>query len=91
MSHAEKASAAVPDFKADRMSLTIRFRICARHFAVPPLLRCIQWRLFFVFGSFNMAAFIHAWFTAPETKQRTLDSNTASHFGNLPGRAEGIE
>ncbi|KAK9428181.1 hypothetical protein V1505DRAFT_417036 [Lipomyces doorenjongii] len=42
-------------------------------FAVPPLLRCIQWRLFFVFGSFNMAAFIHVWFTAPETKQRTLE------------------
>ncbi|KAK9351100.1 general substrate transporter [Lipomyces doorenjongii] len=42
-------------------------------FAVPPLLRSIQWRLFFVFGSFNMAAFIHVWFTAPETKQRTLE------------------
>ncbi|KAK9489643.1 general substrate transporter [Lipomyces doorenjongii] len=42
-------------------------------FAVPPLLRYIQWRLFFVFGSFNIAAFIHVWFTAPETKQRTLE------------------
>ncbi|KAK9376450.1 general substrate transporter [Lipomyces chichibuensis] len=42
-------------------------------FAVPPLLRSIQWRLFFIFGSFNMAAFIHVWFAAPETKQRTLE------------------
>ncbi|KAK9388468.1 hypothetical protein V1515DRAFT_596938 [Lipomyces mesembrius] len=42
-------------------------------FAVPPLLRSIQWRLFFIFGSFNLAAFIHVWFAAPETKQRTLE------------------
>ncbi|KAK9489128.1 general substrate transporter [Lipomyces doorenjongii] len=42
-------------------------------FAVPPLLRSIQWRLFFAFGSFNMVAFIHVWFAAPETKQRTLE------------------
>ncbi|KAK9242210.1 general substrate transporter [Lipomyces tetrasporus] len=42
-------------------------------FAVPPLLRSIQWRLFFIFGAFNVAAFIHVWFAAPETKRRTLE------------------
>ncbi|KAK9237162.1 general substrate transporter [Lipomyces kononenkoae] len=41
--------------------------------AVPPLLRAIQWRMFFIFGAFNMAAFIHVWLAAPETKQRTLE------------------
>lgn len=41
--------------------------------AVPPLLRAIQWRLFFIFASFNIIAFLHVWFLAPETKQRTLE------------------
>ncbi|KAK9448218.1 general substrate transporter [Limtongia smithiae] len=41
--------------------------------AVPPLLRKIQWRLFFIYGSFNVMAFIHVWLCAPETKQRTLE------------------
>ncbi|KAK9311085.1 general substrate transporter [Lipomyces starkeyi] len=42
-------------------------------FAVPPLFRSISWRMFFMFGSFNIAAFIYVWFAAPETKQRTLE------------------
>ncbi|KAK9327832.1 general substrate transporter [Lipomyces starkeyi] len=42
-------------------------------FAVPPLLRVISWRLFVIFGSFNMAAFIHVWFKIPETKQVSLE------------------
>ncbi|KAK9314891.1 general substrate transporter [Lipomyces starkeyi] len=41
--------------------------------AVPPLLRAIRWRIFFIFGSFNLVAFIHVWIAAPETKQRTLE------------------
>ncbi|KAK9428835.1 general substrate transporter [Lipomyces doorenjongii] len=41
--------------------------------AVPPLLRAIRWRMFFIFGSFNLVAFIHVWIAAPETKQRTLE------------------
>ncbi|KAK9384438.1 hypothetical protein V1515DRAFT_618071 [Lipomyces mesembrius] len=41
--------------------------------AVPPLLRSISWRLFFIFASLNVMAFIHIWFAAPETKQRTLE------------------
>ncbi|KAK9366201.1 general substrate transporter [Lipomyces kononenkoae] len=42
-------------------------------FAVPPMLRSISWRMFFIFGSFNIAAFIHVLFALPETKQRTLE------------------
>ncbi|KAK9358861.1 general substrate transporter [Lipomyces starkeyi] len=42
-------------------------------FSVPPLLRAISWRMFFIFGGFNIAAFIHVWLAAPETKQRTLE------------------
>ncbi|KAK9243443.1 general substrate transporter [Lipomyces tetrasporus] len=42
-------------------------------FAVPPLFRSISWRVFFIFGSFNIAAFVNVWFAAPETKQHTLE------------------
>ncbi|KAK9372293.1 general substrate transporter [Lipomyces chichibuensis] len=42
-------------------------------FGVPPLLRSIRWRLFFLFGSFNLLAAVTVWFTAPETKLRTLE------------------
>ncbi|KAK9489391.1 general substrate transporter [Lipomyces doorenjongii] len=40
---------------------------------MPALLRTIRWRVFFIFGSFDIAAFIHIWLCAPETKQRTLE------------------
>ncbi|KAJ8099018.1 general substrate transporter [Lipomyces tetrasporus] len=40
---------------------------------VPPLLRSISWRMFFIFASLNVLAFIHIWVAAPETKQRTLE------------------
>ncbi|KAK9312316.1 general substrate transporter [Lipomyces starkeyi] len=42
-------------------------------FGVPPLLRSISWRLFFLFAAFNIAAFINVLFSVPETKQRTLE------------------
>ncbi|KAK9357809.1 general substrate transporter [Lipomyces starkeyi] len=42
-------------------------------FAFPPLFRSIRWRVFFILGSFNIAAFINVWFAAPETKQHTLE------------------
>ncbi|KAJ8099472.1 general substrate transporter [Lipomyces tetrasporus] len=41
--------------------------------AVPPVLRRIGWRMFFIFAAFNMAAFVHVWLAAPETKLRTLE------------------
>ncbi|KAK9234917.1 general substrate transporter [Lipomyces kononenkoae] len=42
-------------------------------FAVPPMMRSINWRMYFLFGGFNIAAFIHVLFTLPETKLRTLE------------------
>ncbi|KAK9428242.1 general substrate transporter [Lipomyces doorenjongii] len=42
-------------------------------FGVPPLLRSISWRMFFVFGAFCIAAFIHVLLAVPETKQRTIE------------------
>ncbi|KAK9371742.1 general substrate transporter [Lipomyces chichibuensis] len=38
-----------------------------------PLARRIRWALFFIYGSLNVAAFIHVWLGIPETKERTLE------------------
>lgn len=42
-------------------------------FAVPPGLATIAWRTYFIFGTFNFAAFIHIFFMYPETVGRTLE------------------
>jgi len=42
-------------------------------FAVPPGLASIAWRTYFIFGTFNFAAFIHIFFMFPETVGRTLE------------------
>ncbi|KAK9366203.1 general substrate transporter [Lipomyces kononenkoae] len=42
-------------------------------FGVPPLLRMMRWHIFFLFGSFNTAAFVFVLLQVPETKQRTLE------------------
>lgn len=41
--------------------------------AVPPGLSNIAWKTYFIFGTFNFAAFIHVFFCFPETKGRTLE------------------
>ena len=46
---------------------------CGLAFAVPPLLRIINWKMYMIFAAFNGAAFIHMFFTAPETKGITLE------------------
>ena len=46
---------------------------CAIGFAVPPLLWSINWKMYMIFGSFNVLAFIHVFFAAPETKGKTLE------------------
>jgi len=46
---------------------------CALAFAVPPLLWLIDWKLYMIFATFNGLAFIHVFFTAPETKGKTLE------------------
>ncbi|KAI0057218.1 general substrate transporter [Artomyces pyxidatus] len=41
--------------------------------AVPPGLSSIAYKTYFIFGTFNFAAFIHIFFMFPETKGRTLE------------------
>jgi len=41
--------------------------------AVPPGLSSIAWKTYFIFGTFNFAAFIHIFFMFPETVGRTLE------------------
>ncbi|KAK9235049.1 hypothetical protein V1525DRAFT_19698 [Lipomyces kononenkoae] len=40
---------------------------------MPTLWRIITWRLFIIFGSFSMVAFVFVWLLVPETKQRMLE------------------
>ncbi|KAF4983732.1 hypothetical protein FZEAL_948 [Fusarium zealandicum] len=42
-------------------------------FAVPPLLWNINFKMYYIFGAFNAAAFVHMFFTAHETKGFTLE------------------
>jgi len=42
-------------------------------FAVPPGLNTIAWKTYFIFGTFNFAAFIHVFFMFPETVGRSLE------------------
>ncbi|KAI5795402.1 general substrate transporter [Peziza echinospora] len=46
---------------------------CALAFAVPPLLRSINWKMYMIFAAFNGCAFVHMFFTAYETKGKTLE------------------
>jgi MFS family permease len=46
---------------------------CALAFAVPPLLREINWKMYIIFAVFNLLAFIQIFLMAPETKGRTLE------------------
>ncbi|KAK4119518.1 general substrate transporter [Parathielavia appendiculata] len=42
-------------------------------FAVPPLLWNISYKMYYIFGAFNAAAFVHMTLCAPETKGFTLE------------------
>jgi len=42
-------------------------------YAVPPGLNSIAWKTYFIFGTFNFAAFIHVLFMYPETVGRSLE------------------
>jgi MFS family permease len=42
-------------------------------YAIPPGLNTIAWKTYFIFGSFNFAAFIHILFMFPETVERSLE------------------
>ncbi|KIL61624.1 hypothetical protein M378DRAFT_13426 [Amanita muscaria Koide BX008] len=42
-------------------------------FTVPPSLSSIAWKTYFIFGAFNLAAFLHIFFMFPETVGRSLE------------------
>ena len=42
-------------------------------FAVPTCLSTIAWKTYFIFGTFNFAAFLHIYFMYPETVGRSLE------------------
>ena len=42
-------------------------------FGVPPLLWNISYKMYYIFGAFNAAAFVHMALLAPETKGYTLE------------------
>jgi len=46
---------------------------CALAFGAPPGFATIGYKLYFVFGTFNFAGFLHVLFMFPETKGRTLE------------------
>jgi len=46
---------------------------CVLAYAVPPALSTISYKTYFIFATFNAAAFIHVLFMFPETTGRTLE------------------
>ncbi|KAK3303122.1 general substrate transporter [Chaetomium strumarium] len=53
-------------------------------FAVPPLLWNISYKMYYIFGAFNAAAFIHMTLFAPETKGYTLEEMDDVFDSGLP-------
>ncbi|GAA5963171.1 hypothetical protein JCM21900_002939 [Sporobolomyces salmonicolor] len=51
-------------------------------YATPPAFHNIQWRTYFVFGTFCFAMAIHIFFMFPETKGRTLEEMEEVFAGN---------
>ncbi|GAA6008455.1 hypothetical protein JCM11491_004485 [Sporobolomyces phaffii] len=51
-------------------------------FATPPAFRNIQWRTYFVFGTFCFAMAAHVFFMFPETRGRTLEEMEEVFDGN---------
>ncbi|KAK3349625.1 general substrate transporter [Lasiosphaeria hispida] len=53
-------------------------------FAVPPLLWNISYKMYYIFGAFNAAAFVHMALLAPETKGYTLEEMDEVFDSGLP-------
>jgi MFS family permease len=64
---------------------------CALAFAVPPLLREINWRMYIVFATFNGAALVHTYLCAPETKGKTLEEMDEVFDSGRPAWRKGAE
>jgi MFS family permease len=53
-------------------------------FAVPPLLRNINWKMYMIFATFNALALIHMFLLAPETRGRTLEEMDEVFDSGIP-------
>ncbi|KAG0055139.1 hypothetical protein BGZ83_009551 [Gryganskiella cystojenkinii] len=53
-------------------------------YAVPPLLESIQYKTYFIFGTFCVAMTIHVFFMFPETKGRTLEEMEELFNSDIP-------
>ncbi|KAH6617218.1 MFS sugar transporter-like protein [Chaetomium tenue] len=53
-------------------------------FGVPPLLWNISYKMYYIFGAFNAAAFVHMTLMAPETKGFTLEEMDEVFNSGLP-------
>jgi sugar porter (SP) family MFS transporter len=53
-------------------------------FGVPPLLWNISYKMYYIFGAFNAAAFVHMTLMAPETKGYTLEEMDDVFNSGLP-------
>jgi hypothetical protein len=51
---------------------------------VPPLLWNINWKMYMIFATFSGLTFIHMFFTAPETKGKTLEKMDEVFDSGLP-------
>ncbi|GAA5987507.1 hypothetical protein JCM5350_003107 [Sporobolomyces pararoseus] len=62
-----------------RPSLAFNFALA---YATPPAFRNIQWKTYFVFGTFCFAMAVHILFMFPETRGRTLEQMEEVFAGN---------
>ena len=60
-------------------------------FAVPPLLWNISYKMYYIFGAFNGAAFIHMALLAPETKGYTLEEMDDVFDSRRPAWKKGVK
>ncbi|KAJ7245311.1 major facilitator superfamily domain-containing protein [Mycena rebaudengoi] len=59
--------------------------------AVPPGLSNIAYKTYFIFGTFNLAAFLHVFFMYPETVGRTLEESGRKLSERYNSKTKGLE
>jgi hypothetical protein len=55
----------------------------AINYFTPPAFENLTWKTFLIFGTFNVASGLHAFFFFPETKGRTLEGMWSFHWAIL--------
>ncbi|EAQ84733.1 hypothetical protein CHGG_08747 [Chaetomium globosum CBS 148.51] len=81
------ATASIHKIRAKAVSLSTAtnwFWNMVLAFGVPPLLWNISYKMYYIFGAFNAAAFVHMTLMAPETKGFTLEEMDDVFNSGLP-------